>query len=516
MKNKLIVLGTALAVLVCAVLFRAADAATGSVRYHQHLSQPSEAELGPCAVCGGEAELCTHLPILRIDTGGQTIPGKAIIDDQNMVVGAETGDNGETDILVSLSTVEAEGVWHHAGDAASQSAGALLHIRGNSSRAFSKHSYRIKLVEDGDPAQNRDLPLLGMTADGDWALHGPFLDKTLIRNYMWMNLSAEVMGYAPDVRLCELILDGTYQGVYVLMETVSMDEGRVELTRYRDGDPVCSYILQMGSDREAGRTIDNFTFYTQRMESGKQVEVVYPGPLRQSEAVKQYICADFSEIERMLYSYEMPDPSGGYTRYLNVDSFVNYYILQEFLAVNDAFSNSTFFHKDVRGKLHIGPVWDYNNVLNNFFSDLPAEGFLLSQRGWYAQLMTDQDFVERVIFRYRQLRNGILSDQRLMDYIDQTVRWLGSAVERNYEVWGYSFDPALLAPTERRNPPASQVWESRESWLACRREMNPASFEDAVARMEDYMLRRGAWMDEHIDTLLQHCQESKNAAVAVE
>ena len=114
---------------------------------------------------------------------------------------------------------------------------ALFHIRGNSSRAFSKHSYRIKLVEDANPEQNRDLPLLGMTANADWALHGPFLDKTQLRNYMWMNISAEVMGYAPNVRFCELILDGEYQGLYLLMETVSMDSGRVELTDYREGDP---------------------------------------------------------------------------------------------------------------------------------------------------------------------------------------------------------------------------------------------------------------------------------------
>ena len=106
---------------------------------------------------------------------------------------------------------------------------------------------------------------------------------------MWMNISAEVMGYAPNVRFCELILDGEYQGLYLLMETVSMDSGRVELTDYREGDPVCSYILQMGSRRQPERTIDNFTFYTNRMEEGMQVEVVYPGLLSQTEQVLSLI-----------------------------------------------------------------------------------------------------------------------------------------------------------------------------------------------------------------------------------
>lgn len=51
----------------------------------------------------------------------------------------------------------------------------------------------MKLVEDAEGLVNRDLPLLGMSKESDWALHGPFLDKTLIRNYMWMNISAEIM-----------------------------------------------------------------------------------------------------------------------------------------------------------------------------------------------------------------------------------------------------------------------------------------------------------------------------------
>lgn len=515
LKNKLIFFGVALLVLLSSGIFTCLDRMTGNVRYHQHLEQPGEAELSAREPRGGEG-LCTHLPIIRVDTGGKMIPGDAIINEEGLITGARTGENGETEILISLSTIEGEGVWHREGDEAALSSQALFHIRGNSSRAFSKHSYRIKLVEDANPEQNRDLPLLGMTANADWALHGPFLDKTQLRNYMWMNISAEVMGYAPNVRFCELILNGEYQGLYLLMETVSMDSGRVELTDYREGDPVCSYILQMGSRRRPERTIDNFTFYTNRMEEGKQVEVVYPGLLSQTEQVKNYVRGDFSEIERMLYSNSMLDGSREYTRYLDVSSFVDYYILQEFLAVNDAFSNSTFFYRDVRGKLCIGPVWDYNNVLNNFFTDIPAEGFILSQRGWYSRLMMDEAFVERVISRYRQLRRGALSDEYLLNYIDETIDWLGEAIDRNYEVWGYSFDASQLGLGERRNPPVSEYSHSEKSRDELVAELNPASVEEAVAWMKDYLLRRGAWLDAHIDALLQYCRSSKNALRIIE
>ena len=400
----------------------------------------------------------------------------------------------------------------------------MFRIRGNSSRAFSKHNYLIKLVEDGDTAQNRELPLLGMSADNEWALHGPFLDKTLLRNYMWMNLSAEVMGYAPDVRFCELLVNGEYQGVYVLMETNTQGEGRVSLTEYTRGDPVCSYIIRIGTHLEPLKSIENFTFYTGRLEEGSQVEVLYPTAPYQSREVHEYISADLSEIERLLYSAEMNSGSDKWREYIDMDSFVDYYVLQEFLAVSDAFTKSTYFYRDVRGKLHIGPVWDYNNVLDNFFRPVAAEGFILSQRSWYAQLMMDEDFVEAVIDRYSELRRGVLSDTRINAYIDEVTAWLGSAVERNYEVWGYTFDcdPNVMTQAEYRQPSmefVAEILESTEGDTALAdalmykaiREVNPASFDEAVEWMREYTARRGAWLDEHIGSLRQYCAESKNA-----
>ena len=505
-KSRLICLCTALAVLIGAMAFDVADASNGgNPRYHQHLEQPGEEALGPCTVCGGEGALCTHLPIIRIETGHQTIPGRPIVDPQGSLVGYTTADGAE-EILVTVETVEAQGVWHHADDPASQTARAMFRVRGNSSRFFSKASYRISLVADGDPEQDRALPLLGMTAGEEWALHGPFLDKTLLRNYMWMNLSAEIMGYAPNVRFCEVILDGEYQGVYVLMETIREGEGRVDLTDYEPNSPVTSYIVRIEGGTDPLKELDNYTHYTYSMEQGSRVEVVYPGPATLTDSLKDYIQADVSEIERGLYSADMLSGRYDYAASLDVASFVDYYILQEFLAVNDAFSRSTYFYRDVRGKLRIGPVWDYNNVLNNFFVPFSTEGFLLAQRGWYSRLMTDQDFVNQVIARYRQLRQGVLSEDYLEGYIDDVVAWLGSAVERNDAVWGYSYDASLLDENERRLPDPGQTLE----------EVNPTSYQEAVGWMKGYLSARGSWMDEHIDALLQHCQGSRTAAQRVE
>lgn len=512
MKYKL--LGSAMAVLMllCALGASAVDRDSGANRYHQHLSAPVPRE--ECG-CGGE-DLCTHLPIIRIETGGQEIPGSIIRDpeDEDVVLGYTTTETGAEEILVSIETVEAEGVWHHASDEADQSGLAWFRIRGNSSRNFLKKNYRIELVADETGTQNLELPLLGMDPDNDWALHGPFLDKTLLRNYVWMNLSAEIMGYAPEVRFCEVLLDGEYIGVYVLMETIKEDEYRVDLSDYEAGAGAYSYLLEMDGVSDAqtpasGVTeaiVESYTWYTNQMEfdevSTTAFYIRYPHAEDLTEEVIDYIQRDISRIERGLYSSDMVTGRYDYEEEIDVDSFVDYYILQEFLAVNDAFSRSTYLYRDIRGKLNIGPVWDYNNVLNNFFHEFSREGFLLEDRSWYGRLMTDEGFVQRVIARYRQLRQGILSDDYLDAYIDDVVEYLGPAIQRNDEVWGWSYDPDLLEVRQRREPDADETLE----------DANPHSYEDAVGRMKGYMFSRAEWLDENIQSLYQYCHRSKNAA----
>lgn len=507
--GKILYLGVTICVAAAAVFFSLTDKGEDTVRYHQHRMQPSEGELGEKPQSEG---LVTHLPIVEIDTTKdgrcQTIPGKAILDEtMNTVVGVASGDNGETEIEARIKIIEEEGTWHTQEDEADVESSILIHIRGNSSRAFDKSNYRIKLIQEDNPLEKREIPLLGMEKSGDWVLHGPFLDKTLIRNYMWMNLSAEIMGYAPNVRFCELIIDGEYLGVYVMMETIEVSEERVDLTAYEEGDLVMSYMVHIEPRAELQKSIETFSFYAKKLEPGRQIEIIYPGAKSQTDSVKEYIQTDFSEIEKALYSNEAGTDPEFYLEYLDEDSFVDYYIIQEFVGNNDMFQASTYFYKDVRGKLHIGPVWDYNNVLDNYTNVMPADEFLLSQNGFYSQLMKSERFVNRVIARYKELRKGILSEENLRSYIYETEAWLGSAVERNYTVWGYTWNWENIPMYERRRPDEG----SGETYA----DVNPSSYAEATEAMINYIVRRGNWMDEHIESLRQYCEMSKNAGTVL-
>ena len=440
MKNVIQYLFVVLFIIVICVMGIVVKQSDTLPRYHQHLEQKSEEELGQCTKCDGKTQLCTHLPIITIDTGGQKIPGAPIMDENYITIGYEKGTNGEELIEADISTIEKTEKWHHLADKPTNKSKALIRYRGNTSRAFEKHSFLIKLVESEDTQKNRDLSIMGMEKDNEWALNGPFLDKTLIRNYIAMNLAGEIMGYAPNVRFCELVLDGEYQGVYLMMETIKQGEGRVNITKNDPNSVVTSYIVRNVSKGNSLKTINTFSYYSKRLEQNIGVELIYPGLAAQNKRIKDYVASDISDIEGKLYSPEIIEKSRKYKDMIDVQSFVDYYIIEELLAINDAFSESTYFHKDVRGKLKIGPVWDFNNSLDNYIKPIPMDELLLDRRGWYGALMKDDEFVDRTIKRYKELRKNILSDQFLNEYIDETVNWLGGSVDRNYQVWGYTFD----------------------------------------------------------------------------
>jgi len=501
-------------------------------RHHQHLERPSEADLGDCLHCVGDM-FCTHLPLVVIDTFGAEIPGRPL----NYVLGRfgsfgeylVTTPEGETETKVSVSVIDNSNDWNHIDDPPSHASLAMMRIRGNSSRFFDKPNYRIQLIHPN--GENNHMPLLGMNPHFEWALHGPFLDKTLMRNYMWMNIGAEVMGpghFVPEVRFFELILNGEYQGVYVLMETISVSPHRVALNRYRGGMPATSYLVRFDSRTHTPERIANtFVTYTYRLEGLNSMEIMYPSRSQQSDRVRSYVARSISNIDLLLYSTEIIHDPRAYERYIDVNSFVNFYLINEFIANNDLWTGSTYFHKDVRGQIIAGPLWDFNNVMDNFFLSVPVDGFLLADRGWFDRLMMCEGFTDRVIRRWHELRRGTLAEDRLIRYMEETEAWLGSAIDRNFEVWGYSFDPLQVNAMSRRGPTHDQVTArvpvydgmSLAAYEAARyqtrrdmiREMNPSSFEEAQDWARDFMVERGRWMDDYIETLRQFSHPSRHA-----
>jgi len=439
----------------------------GAPRVHQHRDAPAKA-----ADSAADGTFATHLPLVEIGTAGVEIP-------------VQRADEA---IPAHMDVIDHEDTYNRQGGAPTLCTDLAIHVRGRSSRAFDKSSYSLRLVrEDGS---NNPQPVMGMDAHHEWVLHGPYLDKTLLRNYMWYNIAGEIMGYAPNVRFCELILNGEYRGVYVMTEKLtSGDNGaRLNLTASTKSSTFSGYLLQFngGSPSNGGKT-DQFSWYAKRARF--PMDIVFPGPRTLTPEMERAISQDFSDFEKALYSYDYDSKKFGYPAYIDVQSFLDYFLINELTCNYDAGRFSTYIGKGVDGKFRLY-LWDMNSACDNYQEQaVDAEGFQLQNRLWYSMLTKDEDFTDALIRRYWELRRSYFDPDYLNQYIDDTVAFLGPAVERNFAVWGDTFhlETPLLTPASR--------------------ELH--SYGEAVAQLKDFLARRIRWMDENIDSLRQYAAGSK-------
>ena len=494
MKSRLIALAAVVLTLVVTIAVQSYS--PGTYRYHQHR------EALPYTPCEdhGDEQFCTHLPLFNIVTE-EPIPSPYLYDENGEALKNDTGHTMTNDEMVAASVeffTNEEGN-NHLTDEPDVSEKGLIRVRGKSSREFDKNGYLLKFTEENG-IDGLDVSLDGMTADNTWVLHGPFLDKTLIRNYMCYNIIGEEMKYVPNVRFCELFLNGEYQGVYVLTEKIDYnDDGRCNTTETDPDLTETSFILRMDiGDTDPEHCLNTFFDYDGMRGLSTRLnahfEIIYPNETLTPEQ-KEYIASEISDLEKAMSSFDLADPKLGYSAYLDVDSFVDYYIFNEFTMNADAGKFSTYFCKDVRGKVTI-IGWDYNNAFDNYTVDFQADSEFTFTNDWYLWLMRDEKFVDRIVNRYYDLRETVLSDEYLESYIDETVEYLGPAIDRNYERWGYSF----TAEYNAANPDI----------VLLPLERNPSDYDEAIAQLKETIELRGAFLDKNIEVLYTLSHESVN------
>lgn len=471
-------------------------------RYHQHEQAQQLADLpeadrtAASSLSTDPVTFASHLPVVSIDTRGQEIPGELVHDESDRTIEGPDGravvtlaPDGMKDVVTTLEVHDAQGQANRLSDTPTLASDARVRIRGNSSRAFDKKNFQVTLVK-GDGTDN-DQEFLGMDKSETWTLHGPSLDKTLLRNYLTYSIAGEFMNdFVPDVRFCELFINGEYHGVYLATETVKVEEGRLNINPTDPKSAVTSYVLSIDLSGEGPTSISDFLKYTLRLN--KYMDISYPNAETITPEQQAWIEQDMSAFEKALFSYDYDTSDYGYWNYIDVDSFVDTFVLDEFVVNDDFAAYSTYLYKDVRGKLVMGPPWDFNNVFDNYKLESRTDKFYLVDRAWYFMLFKDERFVERVINRYRELRAGVLSEEHLNTFIDETVAYLGPAVERNNQVWGYLYDVENVNGSQKVEPD----------------ERNPVSYEDAITRLKAFIHERGTWLDTYIENLRQYSHES--------
>lgn len=455
-------------------------------RVHQHLTARRDTGCG----CDG-TELCSHLPLVIIDTGGQEIPGEVLEARDRFGQGTHSvAADGEKTILASFTVIDNQDRNNHPSDEPAFTTVCRIRIRGNSSRHFPKKPYAVTFVDE--EGLNRDLPVMGMDAHHDWVFHGPSLDKTLVRNYMSYNLAGEIMHWAPNCRYCEVILNGDYVGIYLIVEPVSAGENcRLNMKVKAKGARGIGYIIR--SDRpdeeDLETTSDIYSFLERASRIFENYSVQYPGRNSLTPEVARDIEQDLSAFEKELFSFDYDDPVYGYRAWIDTENFIDYFLINEFSANIDSGRYSTYLYREVGEPLRLC-VWDFNNAYDNYReTQMTVDGFNLSGRAWFTMLLRDKKFAERIPERYAQLRETWFNEEYLFNYIDETLEYLGPAVARNNARW-----PVGTPGENNLSDP----------------ERNPATFEEAVTDLKTWISVRGRWLDQNIHAVLQYAHPSRN------
>lgn len=227
-----------------------------------------------------------------------------------------------------------------------------IEIRGSSSQMLSKKPYGLETLQD-DNVTNNNVSILGMPKENDWILNSLAYDQTGMRDVISYELSEKLGQYTPRRVYCEVVINDDYKGLYVFMEKIKADDGRVNIDK--DG----GHIVQ--TDRSNN---DYYEWTMPEYSSGwwyAQATFVheYPKPDNITAEQHNYIKNVFFNLADKAGSHNI-SIGNGIPSIIDISTFVDFMILGEFSSNVDVYELSTFFHKDRKGKLRAGPIWDYN------------------------------------------------------------------------------------------------------------------------------------------------------------
>ena len=335
-----------------------------------------------------------------------------------------------------------------------------MRVRGSSSAGWPKYSLTMEAWNELD--EDRDVAPLGLPPESDWVLSGRYeYDRALMRNVLIFGLSNQVGRYAPRTRYVEVFINTgngridyneDYMGVYALTEKIKRDGARVDVERLTKADltePELSggYMIKMDRNDpgDSGWTTALGIPGTEPFGNEVRLNHVYPKEddilAPQRDYIRGYINAFEAAINAPGYSH--PITGVHYTDYIDVGSWIDHIWLNILAQNPDALRLSTHMFKPRGGKLHAGPIWDFDRSMqstdgrdNNprrFSATQPATDLLTW--GWWEQLFAEPDFEQAWIDRWAELRDGAFADSNIQGAVDAYAAELAEAQARNFTRW---------------------------------------------------------------------------------
>ena len=302
------------------------------------------------------------------------------------------------------------------------------------------------------------VSLLNMPSNTDWQLSPNVEDITMLHNQTAFFMSKiSKLDYTPRFHYVDLMFNGRYTGTYMLGESLTAGTSRVNV-----GDD--GYILNIGSNTSGS------VFMTSLLE--QPVSILYP--TSQPASVVKYITNVVKEAESVLFSSGFADKSTGWQKYMDINSFVDWYLINE-IAKNTkgAFWSGCIMNYKRGGKLKMGPVWDFELAFGNA-GKTSATGFVIKDVSWYRRLFLDPAFVSQVKERFAYFYDH---QEDILSNINENAQYLKYAIQEDNTKWD-TF--------------ASYSSSGLDTWVL---------YQGQVASMKNWLTERMEWLKKQYDAM---------------
>ncbi len=393
-------------------------------------------------------------------------------------------------------------IWHKDGnrnyvtdtDAFDYNGSIGIKYRGNSSY-YNSEKKPFAIQTWNSSGKKEKASILGMPKDDDWALLAPFNDKSMIRDILTYELMRGTLEYVPTGKYCELILNGVYQGVYIMAARVKQGDNRINIKKPTadSGDGLTGgYHLEIDRNDSPGfwGAVKPKDLYEKDNGNLIYYQYKYPDEEDLTAAQKNYIQTKIKNMEYAFSGTYFKSPVTGYRAFVDTLSLMDFFIAQELTKNVDGYRLSTPLYKDVDSK---NPrfkfsIWDFNISMGNadYYSGWGYEGWAYNMNRFsdnnmapwmFKRVLQDEVFYSGLKDRWGKHRENRLSDENIVHIIDSLANVVQEAQVRNFTVW---------------NRFSSYVWPNY--YIA-------SSWNDEVSYLKKWIQLRTEWVDSQWKTV---------------
>ncbi|MCI6436221.1 CotH kinase family protein, partial [Fibrobacter sp.] len=382
------------------------------------------------------------LPIVFIDTKGECL-------DQNV-----------TEKIPATMKV-LDGATNNVADSAKGTRYDIgIKVRGQSSAKFPKPGYSIEVRDE--KGEGMDVSLFGLPPADDWGLHGPYVDKSMMRNALAHWLFRQAGHYSPRTRHFDLYINGVYRGVYVLIEKIKRGKYRVNVSKLKEtdisGDDVTGgyiWAFDKTGTNTGGMGFDDVNTEGFSTADGLNVIMHYPKKEKLQQQQQAYLKKYLEDLENL---FKNGGNGSGYENYVDMTSALDYVLHEEVTNNSDSYWCSFFLHKpkdSKGGKVTLGPAWDFNLAMSNgggigststdgWQIENPqkqGQGGMMMMGGglkapnWLIGMWKDSLYQSELKKRWAELRSGVWHTKTMDAYLDSMKVYITKAADRNFKRW---------------------------------------------------------------------------------